>query len=122
MQKDLERDLSLHKIMSKQNNEALIRNLYEAWAAQNFKAYFGLLADDIVYHAAGNCPFSGVHRGKEAVIKMGQLAKELGGTHRVVLKQLMANESHIAVIDLLNFFYDGFLALHSTKNLRIVHM
>ncbi len=85
--------------MSKQNNEALVRKIYDAWADRDFKAYLDLLSDDIIYHAAGNCPFSGIHKGKEAVIKMGQLALEIGGTQRVVFKQLIANDSHVAVID-----------------------
>jgi ketosteroid isomerase-like protein len=85
---------------TKATNEALIRRLYDALTSQDFQAYMNLLSDDIVYYAAGDCPVSGVHRGKEALMRIGQITfQETNGTHRVKLKRMVANESYVAVID-----------------------
>lgn len=86
--------------LSKTENEAIIAKLYEALANQNYQDYLDLMADDVVYHAAGNCPVSGIHKGKESLIKIGQLTfQKTNGTHKVKLKQIIANNAYVAVID-----------------------
>jgi len=68
--------------------------------SRDYQNYLDLISDDIVYHAAGNCFFSGDYHGKE---KMSQLAKtiyaETKGTHRVVRRHIIATATHAAVID-----------------------
>ena len=87
-------------IQSKAENEVIIQRLYEALANQDFQGYLDMLADDVEYYAAGDCPVSGVHKGKEALIKIGQITfKETNGTHKVKMRRLVANNAYVAVID-----------------------
>jgi hypothetical protein len=81
-------------------NIELIKALYKSIEAFDFNAYMDLLSDDIVYHAAGNCPVSGTHIGKKAIAEIGRITfEETKGTHRVKLKELIANKSYVTVID-----------------------
>ena len=85
---------------SKTENEAIIQKLYDALANQNFQEYMDLMADDVEYHAAGDCPISGVHKGKKELMKIGQITvEETNGTHQVKLKHLISNNSFVAAID-----------------------
>ncbi|MFH1373832.1 MAG: nuclear transport factor 2 family protein [bacterium] len=84
----------------KERNEELIRRLYRSLADGKFDEYYQYLSDDITYYAAGDCFASGVHKGKEQLRKIGYTTfKETNGTHRVELKQIVATDSHVAVID-----------------------
>ncbi len=81
-------------------NEQLVKRLYEAQSRADFEEYFSLLSDEIVYHAAGDCLVSGVHRGKEKLKEIGMITfKETEGTHRVTLKSIIANDSYVAAVD-----------------------
>ena len=81
-------------------NRALIKKLYDALEHQDFQGYLDCMADDVVYHAAGNCPVSGIHKGKESLVNIGKITfQETKGTHKVRLKQLIANKKHVAAVD-----------------------
>jgi ketosteroid isomerase-like protein len=82
-----------------EHNEQTVRSLYDALADHDFATYMSLMSDDIVYHAAGNCPVSGVHRGKEALMATARKTKELGLTQKITLKQLMANDAFVVALD-----------------------
>ena len=93
---------------SKTDNEALIRRLYDALENMDFQGYMDLMADDVEYHAAGNCPVSGIHKGKEDLARIGQITfRETNGTHRVKLQQIIANKSHVAVTDIWSATRNG---------------
>jgi len=81
-------------------NEQIVKKLYDAQSRAAFEEYFSLLSDDVVYYAAGDCLVSGVHKGKEKLKEIGMITfKETGGTHRVHLKSIIANDSYVAVVD-----------------------
>ena len=54
----------------------LVQKLYDALANQNFQGYMDLMADDVEYHAAGDCPVSGVHKGKKELMKIGPASNQ----------------------------------------------
>ena len=84
-------------------NADIVRTLYLSLEKGDVAAYFNLLADDIVYHAAGNCSFAGDHHGKESMSKLAQrIYAETQGTHRVMRRQIMATATYVAVIDTWN--------------------
>ncbi|MCU0849568.1 MAG: nuclear transport factor 2 family protein [Spirochaetes bacterium] len=90
----------MEKQSIQQENIALIQRLYKSIESFDFNAYMELLRDDIVYHAAGNCPVSGTHKGKKAIAEIGRITfEETKGTHRVKLKELIANKSYATAID-----------------------
>ena len=58
------------------------------------------MSDDVVYHAAGNSPVSGVHKGKQKLIENAQKSsKHMQATHQVTLKQLISNDTYVAAVD-----------------------
>jgi ketosteroid isomerase-like protein len=85
---------------SEHPNADVVRKLYQALEKGDLSAYFDLMADDIVYHAAGHCFFAGDYHGKES---LGKLAKtvylETQGTHRATRRHIMATAAYVAVID-----------------------
>ena len=84
----------------REQNEKVIIEIYDALAKGDFKKYFSLLSDEIVYYAAGNCQLSGVHKGKEEIAKLGALTfKETQGTHTVVFQSMVATNAYVAVVD-----------------------
>jgi hypothetical protein len=97
----LEKREGEQKLSNKRNeNERIVKNLYEAQKSSDFEKYFSLLSEDIVYRAAGNCQISGVHKGKEKLKKIGMITfKETEGTHSVEMKSLISTETHVAVVD-----------------------
>jgi ketosteroid isomerase-like protein len=88
---------------SEHPNADIVRQLYQSLEKGDLTAYLSLLADDIVYHAAGHCSFAGDYSGKE---KLGKLAQknyaETQGTHRVTRRQIMGTATYVAVIDTWN--------------------
>ena len=81
-------------------NEKIVKKLYDAQSRANFEEYFSLLSNDVVYYAAGDCRLSGIHKGKEKLKEIGMITfKETGGTHRVTLKSIIANDCYVAVVD-----------------------
>jgi ketosteroid isomerase-like protein len=80
-------------------NEDLVRKGFEAFSQGDMGALDGLFADDIVWHAPGRNQLSGDHRGKEAVFANFQKLFELtGGTFRVEIHDVLANDEHAVVL------------------------
>ena len=90
----------MHQSGTEHPNADIVRQMYQALEKGDFPAYLNLMADDVVYHAAGHCFFAGDYLGKE---NLGKLAvtvySETQGTHRVTRRQIMGTASHVAVID-----------------------
>ena len=76
-------------------NEELLSRGFEAFSKGDMGAVAALFADDIVWHSPGRGPLSGDHRGKDQVLGMFAKQAELtGGTFRVELHALLANDEH----------------------------
>lgn len=74
-------------------NEDLIRSTYAAFAAGDLQAVGEALADDIVWHSLGQSRFSRDYTGREDVFGLfGTLFEETGGTFRIELNDVLAND------------------------------
>jgi ketosteroid isomerase-like protein len=80
-------------------NEEVIRRGFEAFSSGDMQALNELFADDIVWHAPGRNQLSGDHKGKEAVFETFRKLFELtGGTFKVELHDILANDEHVIVL------------------------
>lgn len=74
-------------------NEAIVRELYDAFASADMSAVDRLLADDVTWQAPGIAQHAGTRRGKgELYASMARLAELTGGTLRSELLDVVAND------------------------------
>src|SRR5437879_13314007 len=67
-----------------EDNAALVRGGYEAFATGDVDAVLALFADDILWHVPGRGPLSRDYRGRDAVLGLfGEFLKLSGGTFRL---------------------------------------
>jgi uncharacterized protein len=75
------------------------RRGYEAFAKGDLATMSELMADDIVWHVKGVGPLNGDYRGRDQVFGFfGRLAEETGGTFRLDVQDILANDEHTAVL------------------------
>jgi ketosteroid isomerase-like protein len=76
-------------------NEERIRKGYEAFAAGNLQALDELFADDIIWHVGGRNPFTGDYKGRQEVYGFfAKLVERSGGTFRLEIHDVLANDEH----------------------------
>jgi uncharacterized protein len=76
-------------------NEDLLRRGYEAFAAGDIDTVLSVFADDIVWHVGGSSQIAGDYRGHQEVLGFfGKLMELSGGTFRVDVHDLLANDVH----------------------------
>jgi uncharacterized protein len=76
-------------------NEELVRRLYDAFSKGDVDAIRQLFADDAVFHEPGRNPVSGDYQGIDQVLAlMGKLGERSGGTFRVTVHDVVANDEH----------------------------
>lgn len=74
-------------------NEDLIRSTYAAFAAGDLQAVGESLADDIVWHSLGHSRLSRDYTAHDDVFGLfGRLFEETGGTFRIELNDVLAND------------------------------
>jgi len=75
--------------------EDILRTLYEAFAKGDVETVMSLLTDDVEYHISGRSPVSGTYKGKDEVLAwVGQLMELSGGTFRIEVQDILANDEH----------------------------
>jgi len=80
-------------------NEDLVRRGYAAFASGDMATLDALFADDIVWHVGGRGALSGDYAGKAAVLGyFGQLGQETGGTFRIEIHDVLANDEHAVAL------------------------
>lgn len=80
-------------------NEDLVRRGFAAFGTGDLATLGELFADDIVWHAGGRSPISGDYKGKDEVFGFfAQLAERSGGTFRVDIHDLLANDEHVVAL------------------------
>ena len=85
--------------MPEHPNEGLVRKGYEAFAKGDMATLRELFSEDMVWHVPGTNPLSGEHRGRDAVFALfGRLAELSGGTFRIDLHDVVANEEHTVAL------------------------
>jgi uncharacterized protein len=85
--------------VTEQLNIENARRGYEAFAKGDMATLTDLFADDIVWHVIGVGPLDGEYHGRDQVFGFfGRLAEETGGTFRLDVHDILANDEHTAVL------------------------
>jgi ketosteroid isomerase-like protein len=80
-------------------NVEIARRGYEAFAKGDMATLTELIADDVVWHVQGVGPLDGDYHGRDQVFGFfGRLAEETGGTFRLDVHDILANDEHTAVL------------------------
>jgi ketosteroid isomerase-like protein len=80
-------------------NVEYARRGYAAFGSGDLATLSELIADDAVWHAQGVGPLSGDYHGRDEVFGFfGRLAEETGGTFRLDVHDILANDEHTAVL------------------------
>src|SRR6516162_8434512 len=80
-------------------NVEIARRGYEAFAKGDMATLTELIADDVVWHVQGVGPLDGDYHGRDQVFGFfGRLAEETGGTFRLDVHDILANDEHTVVL------------------------
>jgi uncharacterized protein len=80
-------------------NEDLVRRGFAAFGTGDMATLGQLFADDVVWHNGGRSPIAGDYKGKDAVFGFfAQLAQRTGGTFRVDIHDVLANDEHVVAL------------------------
>jgi uncharacterized protein len=84
-------------------NVEMARRGYEAFAKGDLATLTEVIADDVVWHVRGVGPLSGDYHGRDQVFGFfGRLAEETGGTFRLDVHDILANDQHTTVLATLH--------------------
>lgn len=80
-------------------NEDLLRQGYQAFATGDIDTVLSLFADDIVWHVAGSSQLAGDYHGHQQVVGFfGRMMELSGGTFRLDIHDVLANDVHGTVL------------------------
>ena len=85
--------------MTEHPNVELTRQGYEAFAQGDLAALSGLIADDATWHVSGTGQLDGTYHGQNEVFGFfARLAEETGGTFRLDVHDVLANDEHTVAL------------------------
>jgi ketosteroid isomerase-like protein len=85
--------------MSAAANEALVRQIFTAFARKEGFALRGLFAEDAVWTVPGAGVMAGVYRGREEIFRfLARLPKETDGTYGSELRDVLASDERAAAL------------------------
>ena len=77
-------------------DEELVRRGYDAFSSGDLQTMRELFDSDVVWHTPGRSQLAGDHRGVDAVLGFfGRTMELTGGTFRVELHDVVANDEHV---------------------------
>ncbi len=80
-------------------NEALVRQIFDAFARKEGFALRGLFAADAVWSVPGHGVMAGLHRGRDGIFRfLARLPKETGGTYGSSLRDVLASDGRAAAV------------------------
>jgi uncharacterized protein len=80
-------------------NAALLRRLFEAFAARDVAVVAELLAEDVVWTVPGDVPVAGEHRGRRPVVRfLGQTSRLTEGTYRSKLHYALGGDDRAVAV------------------------
>jgi len=89
-------------------NAVLFKKGYGAFMAGDMDTVRSLFAPDILWHVSGNNHFAGDYQGVDSVLTLfGQYFQETGGTFKVDVHDILANDIHGVAIATLSAQKDG---------------
>jgi uncharacterized protein len=85
--------------MAEHPNVAVLRRGYEAFAAGDAPTLRSLWTADITWHIRGTGQLDGEYRGPDEVFNfVGKLTEETGGTNRLDVHAILADDEHGVVL------------------------
>jgi ketosteroid isomerase-like protein len=85
--------------VAKEENEAIVRRLFDAFARKDSFRLRGLFADDAVWSVPGAGAMSGLYEGRDAIFRfLGRLPKETAGTYASRLIDVLASDDRAAAL------------------------
>ena len=85
--------------MTEHPNVELTRRGYDAFAKADLATLSELIAGDAAWHVLGVGPLSGTYHGRDEVFNFfGRLAEETGGTFRLDVHDVLANDEHAVAL------------------------
>lgn len=85
--------------MAAADNEALVREIFDAFARRQGFALRGLFAEDAVWTVPGRGVMAGVFRGREEIFRfLARLPKETDGTYGSSLQDVLASDERAAAL------------------------
>ena len=104
--------------MAEHLNIAVLRHGYEAFAAGDMATVRGLWTEDVTCHVKGLGKLDGEYRGPDEVFDfLGKVAEETGGTNRLDVHAILADDEHGAVLVTSHAQRNG-----KTSALDVVHV
>ena len=104
--------------MADHPNAELLKKAYAAFSAGDMDTVRSLFAPDILWHVSGKNHFSRDYKGVDDVLNLfGQYFQETGGTFKVEVHDIVANDIHGVAIATLSGQKDG-----KSLNDRYVHV
>ncbi len=89
-------------------NEEILRSSTEALLAGEMERFLSHYTDDVVVHAAGRNPGAGDHHGKQEFAGIFRLlAETLGEQPRFENHDIIANDRHGVVLNIVHLSKDG---------------
>jgi ketosteroid isomerase-like protein len=89
-------------------NEDLLRRGYAAFGTGDLDTVFSLFDNDMVWHNGGSNQLTGDYRGHQAIMGMfGKLLEVTGGTLRLDIHDILANDTHGTVLVTAHAERDG---------------
>ena len=89
-------------------NVELVRRGYQAFGTGDMATLDELFADDIVWHSPGRNQLSGTFRGKQEVFgNFMKLAELTGGTFKLDIHAILADDEHAVVLITATGEHDG---------------
>jgi uncharacterized protein len=80
-------------------NEAVVRQIFDAFARKEGLALRGLFAEDVVWFVPGRGVMAGTYRGREAIFRfLAKLPKETEGTYGSELIDVLASDGRAAAL------------------------
>ena len=80
-------------------NEAVVREIFGAFARKEGFALRGLFAEDAVWSVPGRGVMAGTYRGRDEIFRfLTRLPKETDGTYGSELVDVLASDSHAAAL------------------------
>ena len=89
-------------------NEELVRRGYQAFGTGDMATLDELFANDIIWHVPGRNQLSGTYRGKQEVFgNFVKLAELTGGTFKLDIHTILADDEHAVVLVTATGEHDG---------------
>ena len=80
-------------------NEAIVRQIFDAFAQKEGLVLRGLFAEDAVWTVPGRGAMAGVYRGRESIYRfLARLPKETDGTYSAELVDVLASDERAAAL------------------------